>query len=123
MPGLIWVRDRVVGDVMVDGSVRGSDSGRSIFVGPPPGGGSRSTCGSWPKRGSHRGVVGVTERDLARWSAGGDGFEGGGAELAQDVEGAPRELARDRQRRARVAESAGLEREVVGVVGAAGPAR
>jgi hypothetical protein len=55
-------------------------------------------------------------------SAGRDGFQGGGAELAQDVVGAPREFARDRQRRAGVAQPAGFEREVVGVVGAAGPA-
>ena len=32
-----------------------------------------------------------------RGSAGGDGLQGGGAELAQDVEAAARELARDRQ--------------------------
>ncbi len=49
MPGLIWVRDSVrVGDVMVDGSFRWSDSGRSVFGGPPPWGGSRGTCGSRP---------------------------------------------------------------------------
>src|SRR5829696_4744004 len=50
-------------------------------------------------------------------------FKGGGAELAQHVTGAAREFARDRQRGARVAEPAGLEREVVGVVGAARSAR
>jgi hypothetical protein len=34
MPGLIRARDPVgVGDVMVDRSVRGSDCGRSVFVG------------------------------------------------------------------------------------------
>jgi hypothetical protein len=37
----------------------------------------------------------------------------GGAKFAQHVKGAPGELARDRQRGARVAEPAGFEREVV----------
>ena len=54
---------------------------------------------------------------------GGDGFQRVGPELAEHVEGAARELARDRQRRPGVAEPAGFEGEVVGVVGAAGPAR
>jgi hypothetical protein len=56
------------------------------------------------------------------WSGGRERFEGGGAELAQDMEGTASELARDRQRGACVAETAGLEGEVVGVVGAAGSA-
>jgi hypothetical protein len=49
-------------------------------------------------------------------------FQGGGAEVAQHVEGAARELARDRRRGAGVAGAAGFQREVVGVVGAAGAA-
>jgi hypothetical protein len=47
-------------------------------------------------------VVGVNGAGVG-WSGGRDGFEGGGAELAQDVVGAPREFARDRQRRPGVA--------------------
>jgi hypothetical protein len=50
-----------------------------------------------------------------------DRFQGGGAEFAQDVEGATGELAGDCQRGAGVAEAAGLEREIVGVIGAAVP--
>jgi hypothetical protein len=57
-----------------------------------------------------------------RFSGGCDRVEGGGPEIVQDVVGAAGELAGDGQRRAGVAESAGLEREVVGVVGAAGAA-
>src|SRR4051794_22971081 len=98
-----------------------SDSGRSVFVGPPPEGGSRSTCGSWPEAWSSGsgGRDGAAGGGSARW----DGFQRGRAEFAQHVVGAARELARDRQRRARVTEPAGLQREVVGVVRAAGPAR
>src|SRR3954447_26883004 len=100
-----------------------SDSGRSVFVGPPPGGGSRSTCGSWPEAWKSSGSSGRGGADWQWRSGGGDWFQGGGAEVAQDVVGAPRELARDRQRRARVAEPAGLQCEVVGVIRAAVPAR
>src|SRR3954470_23701223 len=96
-----------------------SDSSRSVFVGPPPEGGSRSTCGSWPEGSSSGsgGRDGAAGGGSARW----DGFQGGRAEFAQDVVGAARELARDRQRRARVTEAAGLQGEGVGMVGAAGP--
>src|SRR5215210_5041896 len=100
-----------------------SDSGRSVFVGPPPESGSRSTCGSWPEALKSSGSGGRDRADLWRWSAGRDGFQRGGSELAQDVVGAPCELARDRQRGARVAEPARLEREVVGVVWTARPTR
>jgi hypothetical protein len=48
--------------------------------------------------------------------------ERGGAERPEDVVGAPGEFAGDGQRRAGVRESAGLERVVVVVVGAAGMA-
>src|SRR6478736_7598778 len=100
-----------------------SDSGRSVFGGPPPGGGSRSTCGSWPEVWESSGKVGRGGADRGRGGeSGGRGrFQGGGAEFVEHVEGTSRELARDRQRRARVAEPAGLQCEVVGVVGAAGP--
>jgi hypothetical protein len=43
-PGLIWVLGLLAGDVMVDWSIREVDSGRSVFGGPPPGGGNRSRC-------------------------------------------------------------------------------
>src|ERR687897_2456340 len=99
-----------------------SDSGRSVFRGSPSWGGSRSSCGSWPEALRSSSSGGRKRSASGRGSAGRDGLQGGGAELAQDVEAAARELARDRQRRARVAETAGLEREVVGVVGATGPA-
>src|SRR3954451_2366139 len=94
-----------------------SDSSRSVFVGPPPEGGSRSTCGSWPEGSSSGsgGRDGAAGGGSARWG----GVQGGGAEFAQHVVGASRELARDCQRGARVAEPAGLQGEVVGVVGAA----
>jgi hypothetical protein len=62
----------------------------------------------------------VTERGSVRWCG---GVEGGGAEFAQDVEGAAGELACNRERGAGVAQAAGLQREVVGVVGTAGPTR
>jgi hypothetical protein len=52
-----------------------------------------------------------------------EGFQGGGSELTQDVVGAARELASDRQRRAGVRQSAGFEREVVLVVRTGWPAR
>ena len=122
MPGLIWVRDPVgVGDVMVGGSAGWSDSGRArSLLGRRPGAGAAALAGAGRKRGRHRGWR--RETALAwSWSARWDGFQGGGAAFAQHVEGAARELARDCQRRARGAESAGLERKVVGVVGAAGP--
>src|SRR5215208_5131227 len=101
------------------GQSRWSDSGRSFFGGPPPGGGSRGTCGSWPEGCESSWRVGVTERAMVAGSGVRDGLQRGGPEVAQDVVGAPGELARDRQRRARVAEPAGLEREVIGVVGTA----
>src|SRR4051812_49438857 len=62
---------------------------------------------------------------LARSGLVSEGFLGGrgegvGSELVQDVVAAAGELAGDGQRGARVGEPAGLEREVVGVVGAGG---
>src|SRR5215210_8036726 len=95
-----------------------SDSGRSVFGGPPSGNGSRGSCGSWPEAWKSSRSVGRDGADLDWGSGGRDRLQRGGAELAQDVEGAPGEFARDRQRGARVAEAAGLQREVVGVVGA-----
>src|SRR5215211_6831606 len=98
----------------------GVDSGRSVFGGPPLGGGGRSRCGSWPE-GWLSSWIGGLGRNGRRWRSV-DGFERAGPEVAEGVEGAPGELARDRHRRAGVGEAAGLEREVVGVVGALGPA-
>jgi hypothetical protein len=62
----------------------------------------------------------VTERMWAWGLGGGHGLEGGGTELAQRVEGSPRELARDGERRASVAEAAGLQGEVIGWSGLLG---
>jgi len=86
------------GDEMVDRSFLWSDSGRSVFGGPPPGGGSLNRSGSWPEAG-YASVMGGLE-ELGKSVV--DGFEGGGAELAQQVIGAPGELAGDRERRAGV---------------------
>src|SRR5215217_9389197 len=100
------------------GRSAGNDSGRSVFGGPPPVGGSR---GSLREPAGRVGAI----WDWWAWrngSLGGSGgwFQGVGAEFAQRVEAAPRELARDRQRRAGVREPARLERQVVGAVGAGG---
>jgi hypothetical protein len=119
-PGLIWVHGPWAGDVMVDGSIRG---------------GRLRPLGLWWT--TARGRVSRKLRELAErlrfiwdwwaWrneSAGGsgDGLQGAGAELAQRVEAAAGEFAGDRQRRPGVGEAARLEREVVGAVGAGGPA-
>src|SRR5215216_3837985 len=114
-PGLIWVLGLGAGDVMVDGSIRGE---------------RLRPLGLWWT--AARGRESRQLRELAgrlrviwEWWAclaeqigggSGDGLEGVGAELAQRVEAAPRELARDRQRRAGVREPACLERQVVGAV-------
>src|ERR671915_2390747 len=100
------------------GRSAGDDSGRSVFGGPPPVGGSRDSCGSGPEDwlSSGSGGLGGTV------GGSGDGLQGGRAEFAQRVEAAPGELAGDRQRRARVREPARLECEVVGAVGAGGAA-
>src|SRR3954463_4910639 len=102
-----------------------SDSGRSVFGGPPPWGGSRGTCGSRPEAWRSSSMVGRDGGAGERVGVlgGRDGFQRVGPELVEHVEGAARELARDRQGGARVAEPAGLECEVVGVVGAAGTTR
>ena len=96
-PGPIWVLDCGVGDVMVDGSIRG---------------GRLRPLGLWWT--AARGRESRKLRELAGrlaviWEmvglaeqiggGSGDGLEGVGAELAQRVEAAPRELAGDRQRR------------------------
>src|SRR5918997_7120723 len=96
------------------------DSGRSVFGGPPPAGGSRGSCGSGPEDWLSSGSGGLAERVREQRSA--DGLEGVGAEFAQRVEAAPGELARDRQRRPGVREAARLERQVVGAVRAGGAA-
>src|SRR5688500_17214058 len=101
------------------GRSAGSDSGRSVFGGPPPVGGSRESCGSQPEDRGSSGMVGLAGRIGGGF---GDGLEGVGAELAQRVEAAVGELAGDRKRRAGVREAARLEREVVGAVGTGGPA-
>src|SRR3954454_7256628 len=98
MPGLIWVRDLVVGEGMVDGSV-------PVGCLRPLGLWWAATRGWEPQQ--LRELVGsvVLIEDLSglrsgAWvavvrSAGRDGLQGGGAEVAQDVEGTPGELARD----------------------------
>ena len=111
MPGLIWVRDLMVGDVMVDRSFR-------VERLRPLGLSRAATLTREPQ--ALRELVGSLGAILESWaqrscgvslrSGGRDRLERGGAELAQDVEGASRELARDRQRRARVRESARLQR-------------
>src|ERR671915_571149 len=97
------------------GRSAGVDSGRSVFGGPPPVGGSRDSCGSGPEvwLSSGSGGRGGTCR-----RGSGEGLQGVGAEFAQRVETAPGELAGDRQRRLGVREPARLERQVVGAVGA-----
>jgi hypothetical protein len=89
-----------------------------------PGAGVAIADGAGRKVGCHLGLVGLAEAIAA--GAGdcgsGDGVERLGTELAQRVEAAPRELAGDRDRGARVGEPAGLERELVGAVGARRPA-
>src|SRR5687767_1232126 len=100
---------------MVDGSIRG-DRLRPLGLWWSAAGGRVSQSlrepagrlavildgGAWRKRSARGGSA--------------DRLERAGPELAQGVERAPGELARDRHRRARVREAAGLEREVVGVV-------
>ena len=119
-PGLIWVLGLGAGDVMVDGSIRGerlrplglwwtAARGRESRQLREPAGRLRVIWESW---------AGET---VGWWS--GEGLQGVGAELAQGVEAAPGELARDRHRRARVREPTRLERQVVGAVGARGSAR
>jgi hypothetical protein len=93
-PGLIWVLDCGVGDVMVDGSIRGE---------------RLRPLGLWWTAARGRESRQLRERAgrlvvIWEWwawrkgSAGsGDGLEGFWAELAQRVEAAPGELARDRQ--------------------------
>src|SRR5215211_7039053 len=119
-PGLIWVLGLGAGDVMVDGSVRGERlRPLGLWWTAALGRESRQFAGAGRTCACHLGMVGLAEQIGA---GSGDWFEGVGAELAQRVEAAPRELARDRQRRAGVREPARLERQVVGAVGAGGPA-
>jgi hypothetical protein len=93
-PGLIWVLDCGVGDVMVDGSIRGerlrplglwwtTARGRESRQLRKPAGRLRVIweCWAW-RNGSVRGS--------------GEGFQGVGAELAQRVEAAPGEDGFDR---------------------------
>ena len=98
---------------------RGTTPAARSLVDRRPWAGVATLAGAGRKTACHLGMVGLAEQ-IGRGS--GDGLEGVGAELAQGVEAAPRELARDRQRRPGVREPARLEREVVGAVGAAGPA-
>src|SRR5687768_7753402 len=100
------------------GRSAGSDSGRSVFGGPPPVGGSRSTCGSRPEEwlSSRTDGLGGTN------GGSGGGLKGVGTELAQGVEAAPGELTGDRQRGPGVRQPARLERQVVGAIGARRPA-
>src|SRR5919108_5083050 len=102
----------------------GNDSGRSVFVGAPPAGGNRNSCGSWPEVRLPSGAWWAWRRRSAwaRRRSSVDGFERRWPEVAERVVGAAGELAGDRQRRARMGEAAGLELEVVGVVGALRPA-
>src|SRR5438309_9184671 len=123
MPGLIWVRDLMVGDVMVDRSFR-VERFRPLGL-------SRAATLAWEPQ-SFWELVGSLGAILESWAAerwsgmrsgGRDRLERGGAELAQDVEGASGELARDRQRRARVSESARLQCEVALMIGTGGASR
>ena len=113
-PGLIWVLGLAAGDVMVDGSIRGERL-RPLGLWWTAARGRESQQLREPA-----GRLGV----IWEWWAGrngsarsGDGLEGVGAELAQRVEAAPRELAGDRQRRSCMREPARLERQMVGTVG------
>ena len=104
MPGLIWVRDRMVGDVMVDRSFRverfrplGLSWAATLAWEPRAFLELAGSFGAILESGRSGASCGVSE-----CSGGRDRLERGGPELAQDVEGATRELARDRQRRAGV---------------------
>jgi hypothetical protein len=115
------VHGRVAGDVMVDGSSRGERL-RPLGLGwiAARGRGSRSLRELAGRLGAIWEVVGLAER-VGTVDGLADGFARVGAGLAQGVETATGELARDRHRRPGVREPARLQREVVGVVGALGP--
>ena len=108
-PGLIWVRGVVAGDEMVDGSLRGRrlrPLGLLWSAATP--GGSRSTI--WELVGSV-GISGWWGRGGDRAKRSGDGGERVGPEVAQDVEAAAGELARDRHRGAGVREAIRRQRQ------------
>jgi hypothetical protein len=126
-PCLIWVRDP-----MAVGSVTrwllGRCGGATLAA--------RSLVDRHVDRVGAAGLVGAGRKGVTLisdgWAGGArqlpvglgvEGFQGGGSELTQDVVGAARELASDRQRRAGVRQSAGFEREVVLVVRTGWPAR
>ena len=70
-PWLIWVRDlAMVGDVMVDRSIRRERLGRSICAGHPPSGGGRQTWGSWPEGSSSRAMGWRGERTSGHGGSG-----------------------------------------------------
>src|SRR6266511_6232493 len=94
-----------------------NDSGRSVFGGSPLGSGYRDSCRSRPEALRPSGI-GELERRRSPNGLSVDRFERLGPEFTQGVKATPRELARDRQRSAGVSESAFLELEVVGAVGA-----
>src|SRR3954470_18617632 len=108
-----------------------SDSGRSVFVGPPSWDGCRSTCGSWPEAWSS-GSVGRdgADREVAvRWSGSVPGRRGraragrGRSAAGGRGGGAPPAVGGGARRgRGGGAGAGGLEREIVGVIRAAGSA-
>jgi hypothetical protein len=119
-PGLIWVLGLVAGDVMVDGSIRGERL-RPLGLWWTAALGRESR--QLRERAGRLAFIGEwwAWRNRSAWASG-DGLKGFGAELAQRVEAAPHELARDRQRRPGVREPTRLERQVVGPVRACGSA-
>src|SRR4051794_23872929 len=117
-PGVIWVRGVVAGDEMVDGSLCGRRlRPLGLLWSTATRGGSHSTVRELV---GSLGIIGWwgPRRRSGWWS--GDGCERVGSEIAQDVKAAAGELAGDGHRGAGVREAAGLQREVVGVVGAGG---
>jgi hypothetical protein len=94
---------------------RGATPAARSLVDRRPWAGVAKAAGAGRKTGCHLGMVGLAKRI---GGGSGDGLQGIGAELAQRVEAAPRELARDCERRPGVREPARLERQIVGAVGA-----
>jgi hypothetical protein len=84
-----------------------------------PWAGVATVAGAGRKRGCHLRTDGLGGNESG---GSGDWLQGIGTELAQGVEATAGEFAGDRQRGSGVREPACLEREVVGAVGAGGPA-
>src|SRR3954464_9092613 len=98
------------------GRLAGSDSGRSVYRGPLRASRSHGVLGSRPEAGSSPMDGHRAEDRGAERRASDDRLKRLVAEFAERVEAAPGELARDRQRGARVREAALPERQVVLVV-------